>query len=126
VSGAIDAIVDQAGNALDGDNNGTATGNFVRTFRLDLTPPAVVSVTPNSSVGSGPTQFVVVFAENQSLNGSTVTNAANYLLTASVDEVFGNGDDTNESARITGVTYDSGTKTATVNLNAALPRVTGS
>ena len=32
------------------DANGSATGNFVRTFRLDLTPPTVLSVAPTGAV----------------------------------------------------------------------------
>jgi len=41
-----EALVDQAGNALDGDNNGTAGGLFVRHFRINL-PPSVLGITVN-------------------------------------------------------------------------------
>ncbi len=115
------AIVDQSGNALDGDNNGTAGGNFVRVFQLDLTPPTVASVTPNGPVGVGPTQFTIVFAENLQMNAATAANLANYSLVASIDETFGNADDTIESGRMTGVTYDPGTQTAILALSGALP-----
>jgi len=121
LSGAVNAIVDQAGNALDGDSNGTAGGDFVRNFRLDVTAPTVLSVTPSGSVAAGPSQFTVVFQENLQMNATTVTNAANYQLFSSVDETFGNGDDVNESSRITGVTFNPGNQTATVTLTAALP-----
>ena len=121
VSGAVDAIVDLSGNALDGDSNGTAGGNFIRVFRLDLTAPTVASVTPSGSVGAGPSQFTVLFTENVGMNAVTVANVASYRLIASVDETFGNGDDTNESARITGVTFDAPSNTATVTLSGPLP-----
>jgi hypothetical protein len=39
-------LVDRSGNALDGDGNGSAGGNFVRTFRIDL-PPEVVATRIN-------------------------------------------------------------------------------
>ena len=49
ISGAVgNAVVDQAGNAIDGDANGTIGGNFSRVFHLDLTAPTVVSVTPSA------------------------------------------------------------------------------
>jgi hypothetical protein len=121
LSGLVDAIVDQAGNALDGDANGSAAGNFVRNFQLDLTGPTVVSVAPSGAAATGPNQFVVMFQENLTMNAATVTNVANYSLLASIDEVFGNLEDTNESSRITGVVYDASTKTATVTLSGALP-----
>ncbi len=120
-SGVTDAIVDQSGNALDGDANGSAGGNFVRSFQLDLTPPTVVSVNPTGSVVAGPARFIVVFSEDLQMNAATVTNPANYGLFASLDETFGNTDDTNESARIASVTYDAASRTATVNLTSALP-----
>jgi hypothetical protein len=120
-SGLADAIVDQAGNSLDGDGNGTAGGNFVRSFQLDLTPPTVASVTPSGSVAAGPVKFAVVFAEDLQMNAATVTNLAGYGLFSSADETFGNADDANETARIASVVYDAATKTATINLSAALP-----
>ena len=67
-----------------GDANGTAGGNFVRDFQLDLTAPAVASVTPSGSVGLGPTQFVVAFNENLQMNVATVTNPANYGLISTI------------------------------------------
>ena len=121
ISRVTDAIVDQAGNALDGDSNGTAGGDFVRSFQIDQAAPGVVSVTPSGSVATGPTQFVVVLSENLLLNAATVTNLGSYGLTSSLDEVFGNGDDVNESARLTVVNYVAGTKTATLTLSGALP-----
>ncbi len=121
VSGAVDAIVDQAGNALDGDGNGSPTGNFVRNFRLDLTAPVVGSVVPSGTVGTGPSQFTILFQENLQMNAATVTNPVNYGLVSTLRETFGTADDVNESARITSVTYDPGTTTATVNLSGPLP-----
>jgi hypothetical protein len=120
-SGVVGAVVDQTGNALDGDANGTAGGNFVRSFQLDLTAPTVQSVTPSGSVATGPTKITVVFADNLQLNASTVTNVASYGLLSSVDETFGNADDVNEIARVTTITYDAGTRTAVLNLTGALP-----
>jgi len=120
ISGANGAIVDQSGNALDGDGNGIAGGNFVRDFRLDLTAPIVGSVTPNGPVGTGPTRFTVVFQENLQMDATTITNVANYSLFSTILETFGTPSDVDESVRITGVTYDATTKTATINLSGPL------
>src|SRR5260221_399642 len=121
VSGATNAIVDQSSNALDGDNNGTPGRNLMQVFQLDLTPPTVGTVTPADPVAVGPSQFTVIFTENLQMDAATGTNPPNYTLLASLDENFGNADDTNESARISGVIYDPATKTATVTLSAPLP-----
>ena len=121
LSGAGASLVDRSGNALDGDANGTAGGNFSRDFRLDLTAPVVASVTPSGSVASTPNRITVVFQENLQMDAAKVTNLANYGLISSVDEQFGNADDVNEAARITGVTFDAATKTATLTLTGALP-----
>ena len=90
ISGAAgNAVVDTAGNAIDGDGNGTVGGNFVRAFHLDLTAPTVVSVTPSGAVASGPTQYSVVFADNRNLLASTVTANSSYILTSSTNATFG-------------------------------------
>src|SRR5205814_1798982 len=122
ISGAAgNAMVDTAGNAIDGDGNGTAGGNFVRAFHLDLTAPTVVSVTPSGAVASGPTQYSVVFADNRNLLASTVPANSSYILTSSTNATFGDADDVNQSALISGVSYLPGTKTATITLSGALP-----
>ncbi|HEV8606351.1 MAG TPA: right-handed parallel beta-helix repeat-containing protein [Tepidisphaeraceae bacterium] len=122
ISGAIgNAVVDQAGNAIDGDSNGTTGGNFVRSFQLDVTPPTVVSVTPSGAVAAGPTQFTVVFNDNRNLSAATVTSAASYQLFSSSNATFGDADDVNQSALISNVGYVPGTKTATITLTGALP-----
>ena len=60
-----EALVDQAGNALDGDNNGTPGGNFIRRFRINLAP-AVLSTTINdgSIQRSRVNTYTVQFSEN--------------------------------------------------------------
>jgi len=125
-SGVAKALVDESGNMLDGDEDAAAGGNFVRTFRLDHTAPTVVSVDPAGPVATGPTHFVVTFTDNIfgldiHLDATTIEDTANYTLTGSVDELFEGGDDTDESARITGVTYDAVTHEATVQLSGPLP-----
>jgi parallel beta-helix repeat protein len=54
ISNPPNAIFDQAGNALDGDVNGSAGGNFVRTFRVDPAAPVptLLSPAPGSTVSS--------------------------------------------------------------------------
>ncbi|MBI3867660.1 MAG: right-handed parallel beta-helix repeat-containing protein, partial [Verrucomicrobia bacterium] len=121
VSGAQGAIVDRSGNALDGDRNGSAGGNFIRDFQLDLSAPVVGSITPSGFATVGPSQFTVVFQENLQMNASTVTDRANYSLTSTTGEVFGAAGDVDETSRINTIVYDPATKTATVKLTGALP-----
>ncbi len=58
------AIVDKAGLALDGDDSGTAGGDYVRHFVIDRTPPTVqiVSVSPDLRNESVPS-ISIVFSE---------------------------------------------------------------
>lgn len=115
------AMVDLAGNRLDGDNNGTAGGDFAVRFRIDRTGPVVQSINPSGSLQVGPSQFLITFVNTGDINASTITNAANYTLFRSPDAVFGNVDDVNISSQITSVTFNPGTYVATVQLAAPLP-----
>ncbi len=58
-STATDTIHDLSGNALDGDENGTAGGNFVRTFTLTGAQPIVTGVSPASGPVSGGTSVTI-------------------------------------------------------------------
>ena len=58
-STATDTIHDLSGNALDGDDNGTAGGNFVRTFSLSGAQPVVTGVSPNAGPVSGGTLVTI-------------------------------------------------------------------
>jgi parallel beta-helix repeat protein len=120
---AASGIFDRAGNALDADADGQAGGTLTRDFGVDLTPPTVVSVTPSGSVttASPVTTFTITFADNLGLDAATVTSLLNYRLFSSVNGVFGDGDDVNESARLASIVYDAATKTATITLTGALP-----
>jgi hypothetical protein len=113
------AIIDRAGNALDADNNGSPGGAFSRTFQLDLTAPTVTTITPSgtATTATPTTSFTITFAENLTLNATTVTNAANYRLFSSPDDVFGNANDLDESARIASISYNPATRTATITLS---------
>ncbi len=121
ISGPTGAIVDLSGNALDGDGNGVAGGNFVRDFRLDLTAPVVGSVNPAGSVSVGPTKLTVSFQEDLQMNAGTVANPANYGLISTTQDALGNTQDVDVSARITGVSYDPASMTATLTLSGPLP-----
>ena len=121
------ALVDLAANKLDGDlNAGTDGGDYVITFRIDTTGPQVVSITPEGAVAVGPSQYDVVFTDNEfggmiHLDVPSVENAANYALTGSTNATFGDGDDVDETARIVSISYDGPTRTATVQLSSPLP-----
>jgi hypothetical protein len=115
------AMVDLAGNRLDGDNNATAGGDFGVRFRIDRTGPVVQSITPSGSLQVGPSQFLITFVNTGDINASTVTNTSNYTLLRSPDAIFGNVDDVNISAQITSVSFNATTYVATVQLAAPLP-----
>ncbi len=115
------AVVDLAGNHLDGDADDVAGGDFVRSFRLDLTPPTVEATSPTGNLGTGPSQLTVQFNDDLGLNVGSITDPSHYSLIGSIDGIFDNADDTDESARITGVTFDAATRTATLTLSGPLP-----
>ena len=55
-SNGTDTIHDLSGNALDGDGDGVAGGNYVRTFTLTGAQPTVTGVSPSAGpVGGGTT-----------------------------------------------------------------------
>jgi len=88
---------------------------------IDTTGPTVVSVTPSGVVGSEVSQIEVVFGDTNGLWETTVTDAGNYTLLASGgDGTFGDGNEVDVSAGITGISYDAPTKTATVSISPAL------
>ena len=58
-STATDTIHDLSGNALDGDGNGVAGGNFVRVFTLVGAQPTVSGVTPSSGLATGGTTVTI-------------------------------------------------------------------
>ena len=54
ISNGTDTIHDLSGNALDGDSDGVAGGNFVRTFTLTGTAPTVTGISPaGGPIGGG-------------------------------------------------------------------------
>ncbi len=62
-----EVLVDRAGNALDGDNNGTPGGNFVRHFRINLAPSVLGTTINDGSVQRSRISSVTVqFSENVS------------------------------------------------------------
>jgi len=121
LAGGLDAIVDLSGNRLDGDQNGTEGGDFVRTFRIDRTAPVVQSVTPSGALAVGPSQIQVVFNEAVGMDAVTVTQVLNYVLLFSTDEAFGNADDVDVSVFIVGISYDEPTRTVTLTMALELP-----
>jgi len=132
-SGTVSASIagDQVTDiALNGNTVSTSVDNVVD---FDLTGPTVTatSLLP-TYVGAGPASFTVAFSEPVSDTGSggtdSVTNPANYLLVeAGSDGTFDTlscaggvvSDDT--QVPTSGVTYDGGSRTATVNLGMPLP-----
>ena len=61
----IRAIVDTAGLALDGDDNSTEGGNYVRSFIVDNVAPVVTAVTPagTSTITAAAANIDVTFSE---------------------------------------------------------------
>jgi hypothetical protein len=114
-------LVDLAGNKLDGDTDGDAGGNYVRTFLVDYDAPLADHVVPSGAVAVGPTSLDVVFDENDRLDAATAEDKASYtLIHSGGDDSFGSGD-VDVSAWIEAVSYDAGTMTATLHLTAPLP-----
>ncbi len=78
-----DGIVDLAGNALDGDNNGTADGqpkdnvtwSFSTTNALDLTPPTVVSTDPSPESGNADLGKAIGIIFSKPMSITTLTNS---------------------------------------------------
>uniref|UniRef100_UPI0013ECB953 Ig-like domain-containing protein n=1 Tax=Aquisphaera insulae TaxID=2712864 RepID=UPI0013ECB953 len=109
-------------NRADGFITGLGTldtsgvGAFTNNGTVDLASPSVLDILPGTS------GVAVTFASSADMNAATVTNAANYLLTASGrDGVFGNGNDVNLAAHILGIRYDATSKVATIQLDSPLP-----
>ncbi|MHB9049421.1 MAG: CARDB domain-containing protein, partial [Pirellulales bacterium] len=102
---------DADGNALDGNNDGTAGGDFVAVFAVDTTAPEL------TSVGYLNGRIKLAFSDLE-LDAATVTDPAHYRLWASGgDGAFENGNDLDATAAIKAVVYDAATMKATVILS---------
>ncbi len=132
------SIKDVAGHSLDGNGDGTGGDDFTRNFSVDM-PPQVGQVNSNQDTGDGSlgegetatvdiTQLLVTFDEAvQDPGGDTgaddVTNPNNYrLFNDGTDGTFqtsvcgaAQGDD--QAITINSVTYNGGTRMATLNVN---------
>jgi methionine-rich copper-binding protein CopC len=124
------AILDLAGNALAGDQN----GNFTSSFRInvtsqapwtpppigpgDITPPTVTNVTPgfNSAMRTSPTTVVATFSEG--LNAATVNASSIRVIASGQDGMFGNSSD--RVVALQSVTYNAATRQAVVRLGEQL------
>jgi hypothetical protein len=71
-SNSSSSVHDQSGNALDGDQNGTAGGNYVRTFSVDTTGPRVTGVLVDG------TNWTSSYLSNLQSNG--LGNGAGYAI----------------------------------------------
>ncbi len=133
-------LKDVAGNALDGDGDGSGGDDFIRHFIIEATPPQVFNMGSNANnaiiedgvVGSPITSLLITFDEEvQDPVGDSdpmdVTNPNNYLL-------FADGDDGNLDTTLCGVaqgddiviniesvTYDNSSHTVTVAVNNGDP-----
>ena len=88
---------------------------------IDATAPAVSSVTPSGVVGSEVTEIEIVFEDEYGLWEETVVDRNHYKLVSSGgDGTFGDGNEVDLRGRITGVSYDPVTMTATLSLSPAL------
>ncbi|MBI3448564.1 MAG: Ig-like domain-containing protein [Acidobacteria bacterium] len=92
------------GNALDGDNDSTAGGNFVATFTVEAVAPTVLSTTPGGStvVLAPPAGVQVLFSEP--MDGSTITTGS-FVVTSTMGSVS-----------CSAVSYDAPSRTATCTL----------
>ena len=70
-SNATDTVHDLSGNALDGDNDGTAGGNYVRPFAITGVQPAVTGVSPLAGPAAGGTTVTIT---GSNLSGVTAVN----------------------------------------------------
>ncbi|RLE68187.1 MAG: hypothetical protein DRJ45_08335, partial [Thermoprotei archaeon] len=114
-------LADRAGNKLDGDDDSSPGGDYVRTFTLDYDAPRADHIAPAGPFATGPVSLDVVFVEDDVMDAATVTDKTNYTLLASGgDGEFGTGD-VDVSTLVDSVSYDAGTKTATLSFTAALP-----
>ena len=93
----------------------SATG-LVNNGVIDLSPPSVIDVVQRVAT------IAVTYFAPAGMNTSTVTNTANYHLTASGgDGIFGNGNDVDLSSQIAGVIYDIPSASATIELSTNPP-----
>ncbi|MFN0052759.1 MAG: CARDB domain-containing protein [Planctomycetales bacterium] len=91
----------------------TAAVSFTNQGTVDLTRPSVIDVKFD------PALIQVTFSD--AMNQSTVVNPANYSLLASGgDGVFGNGNDADLTANISGITWDTTSRVASLALSSAL------
>jgi hypothetical protein len=127
-------IRDVAGNALDGDGNGQAGGDYVSTFRMnvatqppwtpppigpgDITPPAVTGVTPglNGVVSASPTSIVTTFSE--AVDPNTVNANTIRVVASGQDGYFGNSND--RPVTVQSVAYNPFTRQAILQLGEHL------
>ncbi|HYV35271.1 MAG TPA: IPT/TIG domain-containing protein [Gemmataceae bacterium] len=127
-SAGVGTIHDLSGNALDGDGDNIAGGNFVRTFSLAGAAPTVTSVAPSSGPLSGLTSVTItgnnlaaVTAVNFGLNAGTITSqTATQIVAKSPVGVAGSVDITVATA-----VGSSATSAADRFTYVAAPTVTG-
>jgi pimeloyl-ACP methyl ester carboxylesterase len=94
----------------------TSNVTFANNGITDLSAPSILNVNLES------TSVTIGYYDSVPLNVATVTNPANYtILGSGGDDIFGNGNDVNESGLISSVSYNSTTQTATLQLSSALP-----
>ena len=110
-------LTNAAGGLISG--NGTFTKGsvtYVDDGVTDLNPPSILGVDLELY------SVAITYDDAGGMNASTVTNAANYtLLGSGGDDIFGNGNDINQSGLISQITYNATTETATLELSGALP-----
>lgn len=108
-------ITDESSNPL---NDGT---DEVITFTLDTLGPQIAGVFPSGTVNSPVSEILVTFSDDGALDEATVTDTGNYTLFASGgDGTFTDDNEVDLTSLIQSVSYDAGTKTATIALNAAI------
>ena len=104
-----------AGEALDGNDDGEAGGDFVGHFRVDRTPPRVADV--NMTRGSD--EIEVTYSERGGIDTTTVLDPNNYNIThTGGDGLLDNGNDA--TITVSQVVYDAGSGIATLTLAEAL------
>jgi hypothetical protein len=115
VTGA--SLTNEIGALISGGGTlNTTAVTFTNNGIVDLNLPSVFDLELHSS------SIQVTYVFSGSMNASTVTNPANFgILASGGDGIFGNGNDVNESGLISGITYDSATGVATINLSQNLP-----
>ncbi|MFO0878902.1 MAG: CARDB domain-containing protein [Gemmataceae bacterium] len=114
------SFTNQPGGLISG--SGTLNGVVVTNNGIvDRTTPSITNVVARFDAST----ISIRYNATGGMNTAAVTNLANYVILGSGgDGLFANGNDVDRSSFITGVTYDSGTLTATLQLSGPLPNDT--